>query len=151
MKSETIFLQKLFFLEKSSCFVNILLFEKEICSCFWELVWYFFIQVKIYVKTKMISKGTVVRCFLQLEMTPVVYLANHAVYGSSNEIKCFYVNSIVQWLLIQYYCSWNIVSVNFSIRYKEYVNFGQIFFYFEFRQSIANVNYVSVKSRNLFW
>lgn len=59
--------------------MNVLLLEEEIGSTLRKLLTNFFVQIKIHLKTEMISNGAVLRNFLQWKMTFVINLSNHTI------------------------------------------------------------------------
>lgn len=146
---QTVFFQKLFFLQKSSCLLNILLLEKYVTSALWELLDNQIIKLKIHFKAEMISQRTVLRYFLIAKMSFVINFPDHSQDRSRHQIKGFDMNSIGNRFFIQNNRSWYKVPMNFPVSDKENINLSQMLLDLVLRKSVANIDDMPVERRDM--
>lgn len=146
---QTVFFQKLFFLQKSSGFLDVLLLEKYVTSAFWEFLDNQIIKLKIHFKTEMISQRTVLRYFLIAKMCFVIDFSDHSQDRSRHQIKRFDMNSVGNGLFIQNNRSRHKISMNFPVSDEENVNLCQMLLDLVLRKSVANINNMPVERRDM--
>lgn len=92
----------------------------------------------------MISQWAAERDFLVHEMRFIVYLFDHAKDGPSNQVERFYVYSMSHGFLIKQDCPWYVIALDFPVCKEKYIYFSNAFLNLELRESVTNVNNMSI-------